>query len=171
MGQQKEPGDTIGEHCFHPYACGFFGYCTKNLPRPNVFDVAGMREKTKWQHYRNGTISFPDLRDHLMNIHGNMKDIMIPFAQKHYCLKEMNGSYSIKYVLPALCPSDPALDYKNLEGVQNGNDASAAFARMAAMTPEERNRTRENLLKYCGLDTLAMVKVWEKLKEAAGSDG
>ena len=74
-------------------------------------------------------------------------------------------------VLPALCPSDPALDYKNLEGVQNGNDASAAFARMAAMAPEERNRTRENLLKYCGLDTLAMVKVWEKLKEAAGSDG
>ena len=25
----------------------------------------------------------------------------------------------------------------------------------------KRNRTRENLLKYCGLDTLSMVKVWK----------
>ena len=102
---------------------------------------------------------FPDLGSHLMNIHGNMKDIMIPFAQKHCCTKAMQGSYSIKHVLPALCPDDPSLDYGKLEDVHNGNEASAAFASMAAMSPEEQKKTRENLLKYCGLDTLAMVKV------------
>ena len=36
---------------------------------------------------------------------------------------------------------------------------------MADMTDEEIETTREHLLKYCGLDTFAMVKVWEKLKE------
>ena len=77
----------------------------------------------------------------------------------------MQGSYSIKYVLPALFPDDPSLDYHNLEGVHNGSEASAAFEKMDKMNPEEREAFRHNLLKYCGLDTLAMVKVWEKLME------
>ena len=33
------------------------------------------------------------------------------------------------------------------------------------MTKEEQEKTRENLLKYCELDTLAMVKIYEKLVE------
>ena len=78
----------------------------------------------------------------------------------------MQGSYSIKYVLPALFPDDPELDYHNLEGVHNGTEASAAFERMGEMDQEEMEQTRQNLLKYCGLDTYAMVKVWEKLREA-----
>jgi hypothetical protein len=40
-----------------------------------------------------------------------------------------------------------------------------AFARLADMTPEEINKTRANLLAYCRLDTLAMVKILEKLLE------
>ena len=83
---------------------------------------------------------------------------------RYYC-KAMQDSYSIKYVLPALFPNDPTLDYHNLEGVHNGGEASDAFAKMADMTDEEIETTREHLLKYCGLDTFAMVKVWEKLKE------
>ena len=31
--------------------------------------------------------------------------------------------------------------------------------------PEEQEEARRNLLKYCELDTLAMVKVWEELKK------
>ena len=76
----------------------------------------------------------------------------------------MEGSYSIKYVLPALFPDDPELEYHNLEGVHNGSEASDAFVRMRNMTEEERAECRRNLLKYCGLDTLAMVKIWEKIK-------
>ncbi|MBP3268355.1 MAG: DUF2779 domain-containing protein, partial [Ruminococcus sp.] len=76
-------------------------------------------------------------------------------------------SYSIKYVLPALYPNDPELDYHNLEGVHNGSEASAAFADMASHTPEEIAEIRSNLLRYCGLDTYAMVKVLRRLREAA----
>lgn len=76
----------------------------------------------------------------------------------------MQGSYSIKYVLPALCPGDPELDYHNLDQVHNGAEASAAFADMVNHTPEEIAELRANLLKYCGLDTYAMVKVLGVLK-------
>ena len=104
------------------------------------------------------------LADHLMNIHDNIVDLMIPFQKKHYYCKDMKGSYSIKYVLPALFPGDPALDYHNLEGVHNGGEASQTFNDMAEMEPAELEEWREHLLRYCELDTYAMVKIWEKLK-------
>lgn len=44
----------------------------------------------------------PDLSAHLMDIHDNMHDLMIPFQKQYYYSKEMQGSYSIKHVLPAL---------------------------------------------------------------------
>lgn len=108
---------------------------------------------------------YPDLAEHLMNIHDHICDLMVPFQKKQYYTRAMRGSYSIKYVLPALFPDDPTLNYHNLEGVHNGTEASAAFAAMEHMPKEELMACRENLLKYCGLDTFAMVKVWEKLKE------
>jgi hypothetical protein len=108
---------------------------------------------------------YSDLEHHLLDIRENMHDLMIPFQKQHYYTEAMQGSYSIKYVLPALCPGDPNLDYHNLDQVHNGSEASAAFADMANHSPEEIKEIRENLLKYCGLDTLAMVKVLGKLKE------
>ena len=107
---------------------------------------------------------YPDLSEHLMNIHDNIVDLMVPFQKKHYYCREMQGSYSIKYVLPALFPDDPALDYHNLEGVHHGGEAMDTFARMADMDPDELEKWRGYLLKYCELDTYAMVKIWEKLK-------
>ncbi len=109
---------------------------------------------------------YPDLSEHLMNIHDHIVDLIIPFRRKDYYCKDMQGSYSVKYVLPALFPDDPSLNYKNLEDIHNGSDASAAFSAMQNMPPDELQRCRNNLLKYCGLDTYAMVKIWEKLKEA-----
>ena len=35
------------------------------------------------------------------------------------------------------------------------------------MEPAEAKASREALLRYCELDTWAMVKVWKKLKEVA----
>ena len=108
---------------------------------------------------------YPDLHDHLMNIHDNIKDIMIPFQKRWYYTKEMQGSYSIKFVLPALFPDDPSLNYHNLEGVHNGGEASNTFLAMQKMDKEELEKWREHLLRYCELDTFAMVKVLDKLKE------
>jgi hypothetical protein len=64
---------------------------------------------------------------------------------------------------------DLELDYHNLDDrCQNGGDAMTIFPRIKDMTPEEALATRKALLNYCKLDTWAMVKVWEKLKEVAG---
>ena len=94
-----------------------------------------------------------------------MKDIMVPFQKRHYYLKEMKGSYSIKYVLPALFPNDPELDYSNLDVIHTGSEAMGAFASLHDKSQEEIKEIREGLLEYCKLDTLAMVKIWNKLNE------
>jgi hypothetical protein len=95
------------------------------------------------------------------NVIDRIIDLMAPF-RKHYRLPEMEGSYSIKKVLPALVPE---LSYADL-AIANGGDASAAFINLREETdPEKIKATREALLEYCGLDTLAMVKILEKLNE------
>lgn len=108
---------------------------------------------------------FPDLSEHLMNIHNHIQDLMIPFSERMYYCKDMQGSYSIKYVLPALFPNDPELNYHNLPLIHNGGEAMNIFPKIKDMSKEEQKKARYGLLKYCELDTYAMVKVWEKLKE------
>lgn len=111
---------------------------------------------------------FPDLAPHLLNIANNIVDLLVPFQKGYYYAPPMDGSFSIKKVLPALFPDDPALDYHNLTGgVQNGGDAMTVYPKMGEMTPAEREKTRRALLEYCGLDIFAMVKIWQKLKEVS----
>lgn len=108
---------------------------------------------------------YPDLSNHLMNIYENMHDLMIPFKKRDFYTKEMYGSYSIKYVLPALFPTDPSLDYHNLELVHNGSEAMNTYAKLQELSKDEQQSVRACLLKYCELDTYAMVKIWEYLKK------
>ena len=111
--------------------------------------------------------TYADLSVHLMNIHDNMRDLMIPFKEKSYYSRKLEGSYSIKYVLPAMCGEDPELDYTALNQIHNGSEAMDAFPKLGdgSMSEEEIAETRRNLLAYCRLDTLAMVKVLEKLQK------
>lgn len=114
-------------------------------------------------------LAFPDLAEHLLNIRSNIQDLLTPFQSGFYYNRAMGGSFSIKSVLPALYPEDPELEYHNLEGVHNGSEAMDIFPRIQHMPKEEQEKARQNLLAYCKLDTLAMVKVWQKLLEAAGN--
>ena len=107
---------------------------------------------------------YPDLKDHLMNIHDNIKDLIIPFKNRDYYCKDMLGSFSIKFVLPALFPNDPSLDYHNLNLVHKGDEASRSFLALKNLNDEDRKTLREALLRYCELDTYAMVKIHDKLK-------
>ncbi len=113
---------------------------------------------------RKLALEYEALSSHLLAIHDNIKDLMTPFQQKHYVTPSMNGSYSIKYVLPALVPEMEEA-YKELDGVQNGGEAMSAFANMSKLEDDEKEKMRNALLAYCKLDTLAMVRVLEKLRE------
>lgn len=297
--ENDEPISHIGMKCSDPYECPYWEYCTRNLPKPNVFDIMGMKKIKKFEKYEKGIISFKDLqyedlnpkyleqidfelhdrepkietetirevvdsleyplyfidyetynpaiptiegtkpyqqipfqyslhiiqergtkikhkeflaehddpdmirhfaedmidnlpengsvivynksfessrnkeigemysdlKEEMERINNNMVDFMVPFKQRNYYTKEMQGSYSIKYVLPSLYPDDPELDYSNLPKVHNGAEASTAFLTLNDKTPEEQKEIRKGLLKYCELDTYAMVKIWKKFNE------
>jgi len=95
-------------------------------------------------------------------IQDRLVDLIIPFKKHHYYLPAMEGSASIKSVLPALIPE---LSYDDLE-IGNGLDASTAFYNLN----KSNNITkiieiRNSLWEYCKLDTLGMVRILEKLNE------
>ena len=71
------------------------------------------------------------------------------------------GSTSIKKVLPNLLPE---LNYDDLE-VSSGTDAMVAFAKMLDTDDQkEVGQIRKEMLDYCRLDTLAMVRIFEKMR-------
>ncbi len=112
--------------------------------------------------------AFPDLAERLEAIRAAVRDLMTPFKAGACYAAAQGGSVSIKAVLPALFPDNPELDYHRLPGVANGSEAMAAFADLASLDADEAASVRAGLLAYCRLDTLAMVRLWERLGELAG---
>ena len=131
---------------------------------PNNVTVLAYNMSFEKNVIKNLANLYPDLSVHLMKIHSNIKDLMVPFYKRYYYVKEMEGSYSIKKVLPALFPNEKKLDYHNLEMVHNGGEAMSIFKELSKYSKEDQDKIRHNLLKYCELDTYAMVKIYEKLK-------
>jgi hypothetical protein len=86
---------------------------------------------------------FADLRGPLLLRAARLVDLL-PLVQTHYYHRDMRGSFSIKAVLPAAVP---ALSYKDLEGVQDGQTAQAAYrvAIAAGVSPEAQAALHEQL--------------------------
>ena len=106
---------------------------------------------------------FSDLQAPLMNICTRIIDLLKVFRQGYVYNKEMGGSFSLKSVLPALIPNNPALSYALLDAVHNGVDAMQAFLSLNQLPKEDRVPLRESLKKYCALDTLAMAVIYQEL--------
>lgn len=105
--------------------------------------------------------AFPQYKEKIQKVILRIKDLITPFQKKFYYTNEMKGSYSIKYVLPALVPE---LNYSDLE-INEGGLASLTFESLFGEKDLEIiNNKRKNLLEYCKLDTFAMVKILEKLE-------
>ena len=100
---------------------------------------------------------FPQYNDTIESIRNRLVDLMVPFRKKQYYHPEFQGSYSIKKVLPVLVPE---LNYADLE-VQDGGSASLIYAQLKDQDAETQIKQREDLLAYCEMDTLAMVKILE----------
>ena len=109
--------------------------------------------------------SFPLYADALLALNDRFVDLIVPFRKLGYYHPDFNGSFSIKSVLPAMFPNDKELDYKGLE-IQDGGMAMETFAILHLLKDQtKRDEIRDALLAYCHLDTLAMVKIINKLKE------
>lgn len=106
----------------------------------------------------------PEFSSEIDSIINNLRDLMVPFRNQQYYSWEMQGSYSIKFVLPALVPE---LSYEGIE-ISDGDMAMLAYKKMCeSQDPQEIENIRKALLEYCRLDTFGMVKIAEKLKECA----
>jgi hypothetical protein len=106
----------------------------------------------------------PEYKNELLALIPRFKDLIIPFRKLGYYHPDMNGSFSIKSVLPAMFKGNDELDYKKLGSVQNGGEAMEMFANLHLEKDNEKiQQIRTDLLKYCHLDTLAMVRIWQKL--------
>jgi hypothetical protein len=106
---------------------------------------------------------FPDKAGRLQKAVYRVVDLAGPFRSRFVVHPGFGGSYSIKKVLPALVPG---MGYGDME-VGQGMEAVAAYRRLGdpALPAAERESLRKALLVYCAQDTLAMVKLFEILKE------
>ena len=91
---------------------------------------------------------------------------LLPIVRDHVYHPAFAGSYSLKAVLPALIPE---MSYEGM-AVANGQDAGLAWESLirGGLDRDEHRRVRKGLLDYCGQDTLAMVKLLEKLQSTCG---
>lgn len=101
----------------------------------------------------------PEYEEELRGILHRIEDLL-PVARANYYHPSQHGSWSLKCVLPALCPD---LNYGNLAEVQDGGLAQQAYLEAAhhETTPDRKAEIRKQLLAYCQLDTLALVRIWE----------
>jgi predicted RecB family nuclease len=121
-------------------------------------------------HFEKGRLTelweaMPTLKPQLSKVHARIQDLL-PIVRKHVYHPAFKGSFSIKKVLPALVPD---LGYEDLE-IQDGATASNAlemFLFGITGPNQQKDELRKQLLAYCERDTLAMVKLFERLAELA----
>lgn len=105
----------------------------------------------------------PEFADAMAAINERIVDLMVPFKPNNgwYSDPRFEGSASIKNVLPVVVP---ALSYKEL-GIQNGGSAQALWMQAVLDgTREDKDKILDDLIRYCGLDTLAMVEIYNVLR-------
>lgn len=105
-------------------------------------------------------LAFGDLREELLALHDRVVDLL-PVVREHYYHRDQRGSWSIKAVLPTVCPE---LAYTDLE-VKDGTNAQAAY--LEAINPDtappRKSAISDALKAYCQRDTFAMVRLLRAL--------
>ena len=105
---------------------------------------------------------FPKHKKWIDNVLEKIVDLYVPFRNFGYYNPKQHGSASIKKILPALTEKS----YETME-ISDGGTASVEFFNITynKCTKEQKKKVRENLLKYCELDTLAEAMIIEKLRK------
>jgi predicted RecB family nuclease len=106
--------------------------------------------------------SVPMRRKDLEALEAKLIDLL-PVVRENVYHPDFHGSFSIKAVLG---PMVPGLDYSDLI-IVDGLTASVEIARLlfvaGKIKKEEHDRVRQDLLNYCERDTMAMVKLLQRL--------
>lgn len=108
--------------------------------------------------------SVPALATELLGIVDRMQDLAEPIRKGLYYHPDFNGRYSLKVVVPVLVPDLAYTDLDVADGKTASNRLLAYMLGTRTQSPEERTRTRTDLLKYCERDTVVMVEVLGKLR-------
>ena len=120
---------------------------------------------------------FPEYRERLLKLNEQIFDLMnivktrskmykeLGYSDEeskmfNYYHQDMDGSYSIKKVLPIFSN----LTYKGME-VANGVEAMITYASFPKLNKLDYKHKYQKLVEYCQQDTFAMFKVLEGLKE------
>jgi hypothetical protein len=108
---------------------------------------------------------YPAYRDFLIGVNDRIYDLMEVFRKGYYVDQGFKGSASIKNVLPVFLPEFEG-EYEKME-ISHGEGAMLAWAGIQSgeIPLNQVGDVRNNMLAYCKLDTLAMVKIWERLWE------
>jgi hypothetical protein len=109
---------------------------------------------------------FPQQAAALEAINTRMADLLVPFRSRHLYHPAMEGSASIKKVLPAFVPD---LRYDDL-AIGDGGTASRRYLMCLknVVSEDEKKAIYADLKRYCALDTWAEVRLIERLRELAG---
>ena len=147
--------DLSGNDPSRPFAEALLEACGNDDSGP-VFVYNAAFEKTR---IKEAAERFRLLRKRLLAVNDRIVDLL-PVAQKFFYCPSQQGSWNIKRVLPAVVPE---LRYDQLEGVQDGGSAMAAYLEVIdpATTPKRKATVEAQLRAYCKLDTYAMVRLFQ----------
>jgi hypothetical protein len=156
-GEEVKHAEFLAEQGFDPRKA-FLENLLKHTEGPGtilVFDA--LMEKNVLNGLKK---DFPEHTAAVDDRLSRIVDLMQPFQEKSFYHPAMKNSFSIKNLLPAIVPE---LSYSSLK-ISSGSIAMIAFEKLQAeMDMFKILEVREQLLEYCKMDTLAMVKVFEVL--------
>ncbi|HVX92653.1 MAG TPA: DUF2779 domain-containing protein [Candidatus Dojkabacteria bacterium] len=106
---------------------------------------------------------YPEYAERLRALNNRVIDLGDIFSKQMYVDYKFHGSWSIKNVLPVLIND---LDYSKMD-IGNGIEAMNNWNDLVFnedIDPITKEKIKQNLLKYCGLDTYAMVEILNMMK-------
>lgn len=144
--------------------------CRRELAQQLCDDLDGARTIVVYSSYERTTMRAlaalcPDLKDRLEGHAARLFDLERCCQAGTFYHPRFRGRSSIKATLPVLVPD---FGYEGLN-IADGDHATAMFAKMARgeCSDEEVEKIRRDLLAYCAVDTLGMLKLHSALLEIA----
>jgi len=109
---------------------------------------------------------YPEFEDFLLDVNERVFDLGDFVNYGYYLHPGFRGSWSIKNVLPIVVPE---LSYEGME-ISKGDEAMVAWKKIVFEETDDAviQQTKDNLLRYCELDTLAMVEIFRFLVKKVG---